>query len=89
MQQDHRNSLANVRLDSLGRVQLSDELLEQIEELSCELSAGGENLNCPTTNGGCTNIICNDSVNFWCTNEVQCYTVWNFGCNSPRDVDGG
>lgn len=60
-------------LDDLGRVVLSDSMLEQIEGCDQALLAGGTNTRCGgTANSSCVNSACNGTLNGSCTNQVTC-----------------
>jgi hypothetical protein len=74
-------------LDTLGRVVLSDDILERIEDCPHIVSAGA-NTGCPPSNTGCTNNPCPGSMNTWCTNLSGCDATMNtFYCRN--EVGGG
>lgn len=77
--------LASLSLDSMGRVILSGELIEQLQNYDDTLFAAGTNYRCGgTANGGCTNTRCEGSVNGSCTNQMHCGSSANaFNCQSP------
>jgi hypothetical protein len=65
--------ISAMTLDELGRVVLSDAMLERVEKHDQLLSAGGSNLQCGgSTNGSCTNSACSGSTNGSCTNQITC-----------------
>jgi hypothetical protein len=66
-------------LDEFGRVVLSDNLLDRIEESVGILSAGSiSNANCPgTSNESCQNLMCNGSSNRACNNLTACLETQN------------
>lgn len=72
-------------LDSMGRVILSSELIEQLQRYEDSMLAAGTNYRCGgTANGGCTNTRCEGSVNGSCTNQMHCGSSANaFNCQSP------
>lgn len=60
-------------LDELGRVVLSEEMIDRIDCCQTMISAGA-NISCTgSSNGSCTNSsYCSDSTNSWCTNSFTC-----------------
>jgi len=65
--------MSDLSLDSLGRVVLSDELLEQIDRTVAIIAGEGSNTSCGgSANGSCTNGSCGSSVNGSCTNAASC-----------------
>jgi len=76
--------LSSVSLDRLGRVVLSEALLDHIERYDAVLSAAGYNTSCGNTvNGGCTNGSCNGTANGSCSNQVSCTSSANlYTCKS-------
>lgn len=85
MTDKHNIDLSDLSLDEMGRVILSADLLERIQDCDSQLTAAGSNYNCGgTANGGCTNTRCNDSLNGTCTNLMTCGSSANsFNCKSP------
>ena len=77
--------LTDFALDDLGRVILSDAIIEQIHGYEDLQSAGGANLSCGgSANGGCTNARCDGSMNGSCTNSMTCESAANMlACQSP------
>lgn len=82
----------DLSLDALGRVVLSDELLDGIDAGDGMVAGGGDppsNFQChdPTTaNDHCSNTSCDGSANFACTNQWGCIAL-NMGvCREPDEV---
>jgi hypothetical protein len=80
-------------LDALGRVVLSDDLLDGIEAGDRIVAGGGDppsNYQChdPTQpNDHCSNTACDNSANFACMNEWGCGAAANLGlCREPNEV---
>lgn len=80
--------LNGLSLDEFGRVVLSDDLLDQIEDCTAILSAGANSQCTGSANGSCTNISCGNSSNGWCTNTIHCSGSSNAtSCQRPREVE--
>lgn len=71
-------------LDPLGRVVLTDDILDTIDESVHIVSAGANSESCQgTSNGSCTNSTwCSDTSNGWCTNSLSCSGSGNVRCVS-------
>lgn len=75
-----RIDIGTLGLDELGRVILSDDLLDMIEGCDDIQSAGANGPCVGTTNGACTNSMCSNSANGSCTNTVSCSFAHNVHC---------
>lgn len=66
--------VTDLSLDPLGRIVLSDDLLDEIKESDGILDAGANSLNCHgSTNLDCTNTgACTSTTNHLCTNANFC-----------------
>lgn len=72
--------LGNLSLDAMGRVAISDELLEQIDSLELVISSGGSDEGCPQMNSGsCFNTTeCSGMINSdYCSNYYSCWDATN------------
>lgn len=87
METDKNIRLDELSLDNLGRVILSDAIIEQLEKCENLLFSGGANLNCGgSANGGCSNARCDGSLNGSCTNSMSCTSAANMlACQNPDD----
>ena len=75
---ENKDFVQTLSLDLLGRVILSDSLLEQIERCDQALLAGGSNTRCGgTVNSSCVNGACNGTLNGSCTNQATCQQAAN------------
>ena len=79
--------IASLCLDEFGRVILSDDMLDAIAEGET-YAGGGLNYNCSgSSNGGCTNGVCDHTGNSWCTNSGSCFGGSNGICKEPSETD--
>lgn len=81
-------NLEGLVLDEFGRVALSDELLDGIQDWEGLLSAGGLNGACggSINNNSCSNALCRNSTNSECNNQSDCSGTFNGNCQSPNEV---
>lgn len=82
-----RIELGSLGLDEFGRVLLSDKLLGEVERCDPRVLAGAGGGFDETTNGSCTNSICDGSSNGWCTNQLSCDGASNY-LYCRREVGG-
>ena len=84
-----RIDVISLGLDDLGRVVLSDDLLDAVDQCDHIVSAGA-NTECGgySSNASCTNYSCGGSSNGWCTNTLQCDGTANY-LYCRNDVSGG
>lgn len=85
-----RLDIANLGLDALGRIVLSDDQLEGFEDAADIVSAGANTSCVGTTNSSCSNGSCSNSSNVNCTNHVVCAfsTNHNGACARVLEVEG-
>jgi hypothetical protein len=77
--------LNTLQIDNLGRIILTDDIINLIEDHDQLISSGGTNWRCNgTANGSCSNALCSESLNGSCTNQSACGSSANaFSCQNP------
>lgn len=71
------NFVEGLALDHLGRVILTDDILDQLDTTSEVLSAGANQSCSGSTNGTCSNGACGQSTNGFCSNTFACNEASN------------